>query len=149
MPARKYATTDQVDKMHDCLDKFKTETKVNSVRLDERCNSIEKLLETYHNESRDDRAIAKSDRDKMYTKMNEIAADVAANKAVDEERDRKSRAVKPSSPKPVVGRNAFDIIALAVNHPWKSIPLAIIILITLLLTPGGDILSTIREFFAL
>ena len=90
MPAKKYATTEQVDKMHDCLDKFKTETKINFARVDERLKNVEKSLDDYRNESKDARA-------KVYAEIRKIAETLAADHAVDEYKERSAKALPPAS----------------------------------------------------
>ena len=80
---RKYASAEQLDALHDCLDKCKTETRVSIGKLDERTKSI------------------KETNGKIFDKLSNIERVIAEDHVRDEYRDK---AIAASKAKP----NLFD-----------------------------------------
>ena len=94
MPSRKYATSEQVDNMHDCLDKFKQKTEVELAVIKTNQNNMSEKLDRHIDES-------KQSRKNVYDKLAEIKETLAVDHAKDEYRDKaiaSSNKAKSSSP---------------------------------------------------
>ena len=114
-------TKQHVAKLHECVDEFKKETGESFAEMDKANALLKQSLETLSEKVDDHHAEAKASRKNVYDKLGELTAAVQANKAVDEERDRKAQA-KPSS-KPVVGRNQWDFFVEVIKNPALTWPL--------------------------
>ena len=133
-------TKQAVAKLHECVDQFKSETRDKLGELDKSSEllkqSIEYLsatVESHHRDEREsrkeDRAESKSSRKDVYKTLGEIKELIAANKAVDEERDRKNQTKTPSK---TSGRTKWDAVAeIVIKRPITTLlVVALLILLT-------------------
>ena len=125
MTSKRKTISQRVDDLHTCIDKFKTETKVNFVRLETRLDNTDKNFDDYRKES-------KESRRQVYDTLTEIKSTLAADHAVDEERHKANVATTPSkSESPIleairkraitvlsiVGTVAVTVLIVAVVNP--------------------------------